>query len=142
MNVMGYKIFHTSNKGNLLGIDTIHFDIDNPTTFASYLMLKDYYKKQEKITRLKLIEISREYLTNIQNKYGSIHCTYCNKPDLIVELEGMKVPVKNLATIDHIQATSKGGDFFNPKNFTACCGKCNGKKSNLDILTFLGFNLK
>jgi 5-methylcytosine-specific restriction endonuclease McrA len=58
---------------------------------------------------------------------------------LVIELEGMRVNKNIMATIDHIEAKSKGGDLYNPKNLTCACGKCNGQKSNEDILTFLGY---
>lgn len=134
------QIHQTSQRGNIMSTDTIYFEIDKPNTLASYIMLKDYYKMLSIATRYKLINTSRKYLTGLKNKYGRLYCTYCGKPDLIIELEGMNVPLNQKATLDHIQAKSKGGAYFDPKNFTCACGKCNGKKSNLDILTFLGYN--
>lgn len=137
------QVFQTSQRGHILAIDTIYFDIDKPNTLASYLMLKDYYKmqseKSKKAMRFRLINASRTYLTAIQNKFGKLYCTYCGKPDLVIELEGMRVNKNIMATIDHIEAKSKGGALLDPKNFTCACGKCNGKKSDLDILTFLGY---
>jgi 5-methylcytosine-specific restriction endonuclease McrA len=137
------QIHQTSQRGNIMSTDTIYFEIDKPNTLASYLMLKDYYKiqaeKSSKAMRFRLINASRTYLTALQNKYGKLYCTYCGKPDLVIELEGMKVGRNIMATIDHIEAKSKGGALLDPKNFTCACGKCNGKKNDLDILTFLGY---
>lgn len=140
---MIHQVHQLSQRGNILATDTIYFEIEAPNTLASYVLLKDYYKMQEQLkkkgTRLKLIEASRKYLSAIQKKYGRLYCTYCGKPDLIVELKGMRVPHRKLATTDHIEAKSKGGDLFNTKNFTCACSKCNTQKSNLDVLEFLGY---
>lgn len=137
------QIFQMSQRGHILATDTIYYEIDRPDTLASYVMLKDYYKrlseKQSKAMRFRLINASRTYLTALQNKYGKLYCTYCGKPDLVIELEGMRVKRDIIATIDHIEAKSKGGALLDPKNFTCACGKCNGKKSDLDLLTFLGY---
>ena len=137
------QIHQTSQRGNIMSTDTIYFEIDKPNTLASYIMLKDYYKlqaeKSSKAMRFRLIALSRNYLTALQNKYGKLYCTYCGKPDLVIELEGMKVGRNIMATIDHIEAKSKGGAYFDPKNLTCACGKCNNNKSDLDILKFLGY---
>lgn len=137
------QIHQTSQRGNIMSTDTIYFEIDKPNTLASYVMLKDYYKELSEETKrrttFKLIEQSRTTLTALQKKYGRLYCTYCGKPDLIIELEGMKVQSHKKATIDHIDPKSKGGALFDPKNLTCACEKCNRKKSNLDLLTFLGY---
>ena len=134
-----------SQRGNVLESHSIYFNVDQPNTLASLILLKNDYLLQDERNkrsycyRRKMIEFSRGYLTSVQNKFKTLYCTYCGKPDLTIELEGMKVNHKKMATIDHIDPISKGGALVDPKNVTCCCGKCNGEKSNKDVLTFLRY---
>lgn len=140
---MTHQVHQLSQRGNILATDTIYFEVDTPNTLASYVLLKDYYKSQSVATKrankFKLIEASRKFLSGIQAKYGRLYCTYCGKPDLIIELEGMRVSHRKIATTDHIEAKSKGGALFDTKNFTCSCSKCNSQKDNMDVLEFLGY---
>ena len=84
-----------------------------------------------------MIGFSRKHLTSIQRKEGSLTCAYCTKPNLVIELGGMKVSSNIKANIDHIVPISKGGDLFNPENIAVCCGKCNSRKSSMSVEDFL-----
>ena len=64
-------------------------------------------------------------------------CTYCQKPNLVIELEGMQVRNFIMATIDHIVPLSKGGPYFDYNNINVCCGQCNSKKGSMDLEDFL-----
>lgn len=138
---MVHQIVKTSKGKTISYVNSIYFEITHPNTYAAYLLMKKDYQDQVNsyYVRQQLILFSRGYLNKIQKKYGTISCTYCGKPNLIIEEAGMRVSSNIIATIDHIQAKSKGGEYFDEKNVTACCSKCNSKKSNGDVLTFLGY---
>ena len=142
---MEHLIQKKSRNNHIIEKDLIYFKINNPKTLASYIMLKEYYKMQDESNkrnygfRLKMINLSRTYLTNVLNKFGNLHCTYCPKKDLVIELNGMRVPNDIKATIDHIEPISKGGDLMEYRNLTVSCSECNNKKSNIGLLTYLGY---
>lgn len=132
-----------SCSGSTAWVDTVFFDINSPKTYASSVLLKNYYweRDAENMDTLanvyKRIEFSRRYLLNVQKEFGTITCTYCPKTNLQIELMGMKVPHNQLATVDHIIAISKGGSVFDVKNVVPCCGKCNRAKGNMTVEEFL-----
>jgi len=84
-----------------------------------------------------MVGFSRKFLTSLLKKVGCLVCTYCERPNLVIELEGMKVSNSIKATIDHIDPLSKGGAPFDVKNITPCCGKCNSKKGDMTVEEFL-----
>ena len=138
-----HEVVRKSNSGSTKRVELVYFEITNPKTYASYVLLKNFYWENDAdnlksiANRLRIIGFSRRYLTNIQKKEGSVTCTYCKKPDLVIELEGMKVPQNIKATIDHIIPISEGGPVFDSSNITPCCGKCNGRKGSLSVEEFL-----
>jgi 5-methylcytosine-specific restriction endonuclease McrA len=138
-----HEVVRKSNSGSTKRVELVYFEITNPKTYASYVLLKNFYWENDAdnlksiANRLRIIGFSRRYLTNIQKKEGSVTCTYCKKPDLVIELEGMKVPQNIKATIDHIIPISEGGPVFDESNITPCCGKCNGRKGSLSVEVFL-----
>lgn len=137
------KVVKKSGSGSTKWVDTIYFEIDKPNTYASYILLKNYYWNRDEdnlnsiANRMRMIGFSRTYLTHIQETTGSLNCSYCPKKNLIIELEGMKVPNYQKATIDHILAISKGGALFEYDNLCVACGKCNSKKGSLSVEEFL-----
>ncbi len=142
---MEHLVEFKSQRGHVLESHSIYFKVDQPNTLASLILLKndllfnDERNRRSYGFRCKMIEFSRTYLTSVQEKYQTLYCTYCGKPDLIIELAGMRVNNKKMATIDHIEPISKGGGLIDTKNVTCCCSKCNSEKSNKDVLTFLGY---
>lgn len=126
-----------SNTGSTTIKHSVYFDPNSANTYAASILLNeqlrvldvDYIDHFE--YRMKVIQFSRDYLTEIQNRLGSVTCTYCGKENLIIELEGMKVKHNVKATIDHIHPISKGGPVFDPGNVCACCGPCNTKKKDM-----------
>ena len=123
-----------SKSGGTLIKHTIHFEILNPKIYAASLALNHFYYMQDLDNlhrkREALINFSRSYLTRLLEKKGYIKCHYCPKDNLVIEYEGMKVPLDKLATIDHVVPMSRGGAAFDEKNVVPCCNKCNQKKGN------------
>lgn len=140
---MIHQVIRQSNSGSTRFVDSIHFEIQNPKTYASYVLLKNYYFELDEYNsrsianRMRMVRFSRNHLSDIQRKEGSLTCTYCSKPNLVIELHGMKVSHSIKATIDHIVPKSKGGELFNTENIAVCCGKCNSKKSSMSVEEFL-----
>lgn len=140
---MVHQLVKTSNSGSTRHVTKIYFEIDKPNTLASYLMLKKFYFDQDETNhnsiafRMKKINFSRTFLSEVKQREGSLTCTYCQKPNLIIELADMLVSHNLKATIDHIVPLSKGGVFFDYCNINVCCGKCNSKKGSMDVEDFL-----
>ncbi len=137
------KVIKKSNSGSTKWVDSVYFTVDKPNTYASYILLKDYYWERDEdnaksiANRMRMIGFSRTYLTQVKETTGDLCCSYCPKTNLIIEMEGMKVPNGIKATIDHIVPISKGGPLFDLNNIAVACGKCNHKKDNLTLEEFL-----
>jgi len=138
-----HRVVNKSNSGATAFVDKIFFTVTTPKTYASYVLLKDFYTQLDDtnlksfVGRMKMIGFSRKTLTTIKKKTGCLVCSYCTRPDLIIELNGMRVPNNIKATIDHVVPTSKGGAPFDVKNIRVACGKCNGRKGNMSVEEFI-----
>jgi 5-methylcytosine-specific restriction endonuclease McrA len=95
----------------------------------------DEIEKRER--RFRLIALSRKFLSEVLAKEGHLKCTYCPKDNLQIEFDGMKIPRNKMATIDHIVPISKGGEIYDYSNLCVACARCNNKKSDYDLQTFL-----
>ena len=137
------KIIRSSQTGATRQVEKVFFDdYVFPQSYAALVLLNDMFRKldvdylNEYQIRAKKIGFSREYLTEQNEIHGDLVCTYCGTPHLIIEMEGMIVPNKRKATIDHIVPLSKGVDFFDKRNLTVACGKCNSSKGSLSVDQF------
>ena len=139
------EIVRKSSSGSTSIIEKIHYletEI-NYKSRASYVLLREHLRLQDKdyleslATRMEMIEFSRDFLTKEKELKGDLVCSYCKKPHLVIEYEGMIVPNDIKATIDHIIAISQGGEKKNPKNIKVSCSKCNTKKGNKSLEEFL-----
>lgn len=139
---MVHQIVKKSQSSFTKYAETIYFEINNPKTLASYLLLKKHYFDQDETnpnsiaSRMRRIGFSRNYLSEVQRREGSLTCTYCKKPNLVIELDKMRVNNFIKATIDHIVPMSKGGEYFDYNNITVCCGSCNSKKDSMNVEDF------
>ena len=139
------KITRKSNSGSTRFTETILFEVENAKTRAAAILLRNFYEEQDEdyINRFRIIaqriNFSREYLKNVLKEKGSIKCSYCKKDNLVIELEGMKVPKEIKATIDHIIPKSKGGAHYDLKNITPCCEECNTNKGSRLLEDFLKY---
>lgn len=137
------SVIKKSNSGSTKVIDTIYFVIDKPNTYASSVLLKAFYWEHDEdnfksiANQMRQIAFSRNYLTLVKETTGNLSCSYCPKINLVIELEGMKVPNRLKATIDHIVPTSKGGARFDYDNICVSCGSCNSRKSDKSVDEFL-----
>ena len=94
-----------------------------PTSYAASVLLHKVYKQIER----RAWEKARDAFLDAElKKHGTLRCYYCGRP----ELKRKGGPMKNRATVDHVQATSKGGDMVDHENFRVSCDACNRKKSN------------
>lgn len=136
------QVVKKSSSGSTKWIDNIYFDVENAKAYAAAILLKHYYLQQDEdyiksfAGRMEMINFSRTYLTHVKQATGELCCAYCNKPNLIIELDGMKVPNNIKATIDHIVPKSKGGPLFDYANLCVACGKCNSKKGSMSVEAF------
>lgn len=117
---MNHQVIKKSNSGSTKLVDNVYFEITKPNTYASSVLLKNYYSELDEdnvksiANRMRMIGFSRTYLSKLKVVTGVLTCSYCDKPNLIIELDGMRVP-----------------------NAQKACGKCNSKKSNKSLETFL-----
>lgn len=136
-------ISKTSGSGRTHWTHSIYLEPVNPKTYANAVLLKNYYQRNDSDFlesfegRMVRIAYSRATLSTWQTKLGSLFCVYCNKPDLIIELDEMKVSQDVKATLEHLNPISKGGDPFDLNHIVCACGKCNGQRSNKDLNTFV-----
>ena len=104
--------------------------IDNPNikSSASYfllarsLMCKDTDYKE----KFKWLKFRDKYLQKILDEYKTLHCEYCNHGNLKLFTKDNN----QIATLDHIIPTSKGGELYNPDNLAVSCHRCNQRKAN------------
>jgi len=141
-----FTLVKKSSSGSTKWVDTIYFEIKTPKSYASYILLRHYYSELDVdninsiANKMRMIGFSRDYLTQIKKQNGCLCCSYCNKPNLIIELQDMKVPLFKKATIDHVIPISKGGALFNYDNIVVACGTCNNKKGDKTVEEFLKNN--
>ncbi|NJO64035.1 MAG: HNH endonuclease [Richelia sp. RM2_1_2] len=137
-------IIYKSKTSYTKNVHVIDNDTDpNSKSYASLVLLnkklltkdRDFISKKKEF--LDRIKFSRQFLKRELEKCGSLTCHYCNRTNLIIENEGMKVPQRNKATIDHVIPVSKGGNRFSKKNIVVACGRCNGSKGDMDVEIFL-----
>jgi 5-methylcytosine-specific restriction endonuclease McrA len=60
-------------------------------------------------------------------------CTYCGKGGLKKTTDF----VEQLATLDHVHPTSKGGPKFLSTNIVVACSPCNGRKQDKSVDEFM-----
>ena len=119
----------------------VYVDKPHVQSYTSYVLLQnelllqdvDYIATEWK----KRVEFSRNFLRNVLAAKGDLTCKYCNKNGLIIELEGMRVPKKRLATTDHVVPVSKGGALYDYKNVVVACYYCNTRKGDKDLAEFI-----
>ncbi len=84
------------------------------------------------------------FLHKKKNECGSLMCVFCGKPDLIIyHWTDNKKDKNKMATADHFNPKSNGGDAFNEDNLVVSCYKCNNKKKSklwsIRTLRYLSF---
>lgn len=115
--------------------------------YASLILLNDELRRQDQeyidkmSASIDRIQFSRDTLTTWKEKFGSLTCVYCQKPNLVIEYDGMKVSNYIKATIDHVVPISDGGGVYDIKNVICACAKCNTKKGSKSLNEYLN-NIK
>ena len=137
------QLITKSLSGSTIFMHSIFMEPSSSKCFSSLLLLTNLYKEldpdeiEKRERRFRLIALSRGFLSSVLAKEGHLKCTYCPKDNLQIEFEGMKVPKNIMATTDHIVAISKGGAIYDYENLCVACAKCNNKKGDKDLQTFL-----
>jgi 5-methylcytosine-specific restriction endonuclease McrA len=112
----------------------VYVDQPHIQSYTAYVLLRNELLLQDEDYLLAewrtRVAFSRMFLGEILKKDGDLCCKYCKKSGLIIEEEGMRVPEKIKATIDHVIPVSKGGAQFKPENLVVACGKCNVQKGD------------
>lgn len=109
---------------------TAHFKDVPANCYAASVLLHKVYRQMER----KAWNKSRQaFLDDEFKKHGTLTCHYCSRKGLA--RRGGKIHEK--ATVDHVHATSEGGDLLDHDNFVVSCESCNRKKSNIPQDEFL-----
>jgi 5-methylcytosine-specific restriction endonuclease McrA len=109
---------------------SVHFKDVPANCYAASVLLHKVYKQME---RKAWNKARTSFLDAELKKHGVLTCYYCNRTNL--KRKGGKQQEK--ATVDHVHATSEGGDLTNHDNFVVSCEGCNRKKSNSTQEEFL-----
>lgn len=144
-------IHKASNSGTTKELYTI---IGNTSkgTFGDYLLLKQYYmkltileligdvnlnlnirgdmKELKTVNVVKQFAFNRAFIEGMEKLYKNLWCVYCGKENLEVDAPKR---TNNLATADHFDPTSIGGEAYSIDNLEVCCFKCNIRKSDKTI---------
>jgi 5-methylcytosine-specific restriction endonuclease McrA len=137
------QLINKSLSGSTIIMNSIYVEPTSAKCYSSLLLLTNMYKEldpdeiEKRERRFRLIELSRGFLSEVLKREGHLKCTYCPKDNLQIEFDGMKVTRNIMATIDHIVPISKGGAIYDYENLCVSCSKCNGKKGDKDLQTFL-----
>lgn len=123
----------------------------NSHSYASLIMLSDYYRWQEvehyskkygvnltefadcgSYTLLKIIRqaFNRHFLRN-----AKMRCEYCDKVTTLPT--DKKHSNHNHASVDHKRPLHDECDWFDDSNLVVCCMECNGKKGNMTYSDWL-----
>src|SRR6056297_2506738 len=98
-----------------------------PGGYASYLMQKKQYEiasGEHYLIRLLFRDI---FLKRYEQAYGILWCTYCPRKNLNIEGENK---LSTTATLEHITPLANGGDYYDLKNITIACSKCNSRRGS------------
>ena len=69
---------------------------------------------------------------------GNLKCAYCQREYLDSNKNNpFREREREVATVDHIIATSKGGKKYDEKNMCVSCEVCNNAKKDLGLEVFL-----
>jgi 5-methylcytosine-specific restriction endonuclease McrA len=117
----------------------------NQKSYASYVLLKEYYKQydidfsEDKDWRYYFI-IRRHFLRKMKKQNGGFWiCHYCGKKITTIQKRNSKDFDEKSITVDHKFAISKGGDELDTNNMVECCYECNIEKG---VDTYDSFKLK
>ena len=122
----------------------IFFEISDPSTLASYVLLKDYYRdlditvQEEKDWRYLFI-VKRTFLRH-QKVDGKWTCHYCAKELHYMHERGHKTrrnQHRKYVTVDHKEPACKCTDKTDSKNFLVACHRCNELKGPMNYSTFI-----
>lgn len=118
----------------------IVFDInDNPKTYTSSVLLKNYYRErdiefQEDNDWIYYFIVRRHFLRKKKRENGRHWvCHYCGKPIYGTQQRNklFQKSRKQLITIDHIHTKINRGDTLSTLNMVECCVKCNERKGTM-----------
>lgn len=135
MKKLKIKSLYYTNSKNIHILDENHSY--NRQSLASYVQLKEWYRRIENPNKLPLKK--RIYL-NFRNRTlkikkkenkGNLVCFYCGKEHLDPNFNNPSKNNRGKATVDHYKSRGKGGKTHDIKNIRVSCSKCNSLKGDL-----------
>ena len=151
--------YHVASANNENGkfCHVILTEPDNPKTFASAILLSDFYRGLEvdyyskkynidifkpefkNLSNFNLLKIIRQAAQRKFLQKSNLICEYCKTP---VKLSDGKNRNRFTATVDHFIPQKQGYDPFDEGNFRVCCNKCNTEKGELSYTEWKNKNFK
>lgn len=154
---------HRGRAKNLISRHEINFVPLNAKSYSASILLKDFYKKEQKadLARIEAFKpktytdgcqntnkydwryyyiVRRHFLRSKKKEHGGHWvCHYCGEPVYNIQIRGKKNQGRrrDCITVDHIHPTSKGGPKLDTKNMVECCYSCNQEKKNMPYRQFL-----
>jgi len=136
----------SSNNDNGKSCHVILTEPTNAKTFASIVLLNDYYRGLEvdyfskkyninifdkpeykNLSNYTLLKVIRQISQRKFLEKSNLICHYCDKP---VKLSNGKTS-RSTATVDHFVSQKEHCDPFDETNYRVCCSKCNNEKGEL-----------
>ena len=114
----------------------IFFEPTHPSSYASYLLMKDEYSNldvsvSEKNDWRYYFIVRRHFLRKKKKENGGHWiCHYCNKPIYAIQERNKKFQInfKKYITIDHVIPKESCDDITDTSNMVECCYNCNQEK--------------
>lgn len=110
-------------------------------SFIRKLLNSDF--SEEHIKRV-ILSLNNNQFIYDREKIGDLVCEYCGKSPLfrnkinLLDIMKLKMPMRVspniIATCDHKEPKSKGGDIYDYNNLAVCCHKCNSIKGDMNYI--------
>lgn len=133
------KVVSYSNKECVV-FHTIVPELPIDGSYANYILLKEEYKKlcdspfgnsDKAVEKYKQLVFNTQFLEEMLEKHGELHCVYCGKEDLKIYYWWESKKRIDQATADHFYPKSIDSHLSMEKsNLRVCCHNCNTKKGS------------
>ena len=118
----------------------IGFEVTDPSTYASYLLLKKQYKKLDRSYDWRYLMIAKRTFLRHQRKDGVWHCHYCGKTVTVMAKRKERGRNTKCITVDHKTPVCQHEDVSDSTNFVCSCYKCNQNKGSMPYENYIRKN--
>lgn len=137
MELVTFRLSRNQKENHIIFDET-----KNPKTFASSVLLREYYQGLQDpgdwYTDWRYYFIVRRHWLRKQKQNGVWHCHYCGTEISKMPVRGKKHQnLHQCVTVDHKVPRSEGIDELDTKNFLVSCYSCNTKKHSTPYEIFM-----